>query len=135
MDDANNPAVRLSPKAGFAAARLLPPYMGGQSHCRHPGESRDPVTFAQRVYAMYRNAKASVPDIVCDCACRIANTNAESGEFRPLRVLRPWRRKSGIHAPGVARRFTTSKRQRCALVFGCAITRCCPADALPPSLS
>jgi len=43
MDDANNPAVRLSPKAGFAAARLLPPYMGGQSHCRHPGESRDPV--------------------------------------------------------------------------------------------
>ena len=57
MDDANNPAVRLSPKAGFAAARLLPPYMGGQSHCRHPGESRDPVTFAQRVDAMYRNAK------------------------------------------------------------------------------
>ena len=26
MDDANNPAVRLSPKAEFAATRLLPPY-------------------------------------------------------------------------------------------------------------
>ena len=58
MDDANNPAVRLSPKAGFAAARLLPPYMGGQSHCRHPGESRDPVTFVQRINATHQASRA-----------------------------------------------------------------------------
>jgi len=66
MDDANNPIPFAYMKGGIRRCAAAPAlHIPDKPHGRHPGESRDPVTFAQRTNAradaMHRNAKALGP--------------------------------------------------------------------------
>jgi hypothetical protein len=52
----NSFQTNLSPLRGCSR-----PARADQPHCRHPGESRDPVTFAQHTDAAYRKTKSLGP--------------------------------------------------------------------------
>lgn len=74
MDGAGDPPFAyhrgMRPRAAAPAVHSLIDY------CRHPGESRNPVTFVQRT--QMQESLASRLSLR-DCVRGIANTNAEGG--------------------------------------------------------